>query len=81
MEKEGLINKVRNHDNKRSIGIQLTEKGVKAAEQAVKAESFHTVTAVLSEKERKQFTNVLKRLRDNALQELGMTNKLPYPPF
>ena len=81
MEKEGLVNKVRNHDNRRSIRIQLTDKGVNAAEQASKAESFHTVMAVLSEKDRRQFINVLKRLRDNALQELALTNTLPYPPF
>jgi len=81
MEKEGLVNKVRNHDNRSSIRIQLTNKGVKAAEEAGKAESFHTVMDILSEKERSQFINVLKRLRDNALQELGIMNKLPYPPF
>jgi hypothetical protein len=46
-----------------------------------KVESFRKVMAVLSEEERKQFINVLKRLRDNALQELGVTSKLPYPPF
>ena len=81
MEKDGLIEKIRHYDDRKSIGLQLTKKGFKAAEQAGKVESFRKVMAVLSEEERKQFINVLKRLRDNALQELGVTSKLPYPPF
>lgn len=81
MEKDGLIEKKRNSDDRKTIGIQLTDKGVKAAEQAGKVESFRKVMAILSEEERTQFINVLKRLRDNTLQELGVNSKLPYPPF
>ena len=81
MEKEGLVNKVKNHDNRGSIGIRLTVKGMEAAEQAGKAESFHQVMATLSDKEREHFSSTLKRLRNNALRELRITNRLPYPPF
>lgn len=81
MEKEGLVNKVQNQDNRGSIRIRLTVKGMKAAEQAGKAESFHQVMAILSDKEREHFVSTLKRLRNNALRELRITNRLPYPPF
>jgi len=82
MEKEGLVNRLHDQDNNgRSIRIRLTDKGVKAAEQAGKAESFHQVMAILSDKEREHFISTLKRLRNNALKELRITNKLPYPPF
>ena len=82
MEKEGLVNKSQNNDNNgRSITIRLTDKGVKAAEQAGKVKSFHGVMAIIPDKERKQFISTLKSLRNHALRELRITNRLPYPPF
>ena len=82
MEKEGLVNRLHNQDNNgRSIRIRLTDKGLKAAEHASKAESFHAVMAILSDKERNQFISVLESLRNNALRELRITNRLPYPPL
>ena len=81
MEKQGLIRKVSNLDNRKSVRVELTEKGSKAAQQAARCEAFHKIMSCLSTEQRQQFEATLKMLRDVALAEIGIKGKLPYPPF
>ena len=80
-ERDGLIRKIEKHDRKRSYRIELTEKGRKAYNVVIKLESHHKCMATLSKEERKQLKVILRKLRGEALKQIGITAKLPYPPF
>jgi len=81
MEKQGLIRKTCNFDIRKSVRVELTEKGRKSAGLAARCDSFHKIMACLSAKQRKQFRAILKIIRDKALTEIGIKGNLPYPPF
>ena len=81
MEKQDLIKKVKNGDRRKSIKLQITDKGRLVAEKAGIDKSHHRIMSILTQKEREQLTPILKRLRDRALEELGITGQLPYPPY
>ena len=78
MEKDGLVTKAKDLPRKNQVRVSLTPKGEKACEQAVKRESIHKILSCLSEEEHEQLTSCLQRLRNEALENLGVTN---YPPF
>lgn len=81
MEQQDLIKKVKSGDRRKSIKLEITDKGRLVAEKAGKGEAIHTMMQILTQKERKQLTPILKRLRDRAFEELGITGQLPYPPY
>ena len=80
MEKQGLVRRIQNFDNRKTIRFKLTEKGREAAELASRCESFHKVMSSLSAEQRQQLKEILKILRDNALKAIGIKSKLPFPP-
>ncbi len=81
MEKQGLLKKVRDLDRKNLVRIELTEKGSEAYNQAIKRDSIHTIMSVLSDEERRQFSTMLKTIRDGALKESGKEIEVPFPPL
>ena len=81
MVKQGLIKKVSNLDNRKSIRVELTEKGREALQGAARCESFHKIMSFISAEQRQQFEAILKILRDVALTEIGIKGKLPFPPY
>jgi len=81
MEKQGLLKKVRDLDRKNLVRIELTEKGSEAYNQAIKRDSIHTIMSALSDEERRQFSTMLKTIRDRALKESGKELGTPFPPL
>jgi DNA-binding MarR family transcriptional regulator len=66
MEKDGLVNKLR--DNPRSVLLkyELTKKGIAAYKISNKMESEIAIMSVLSEEERQQFIAILQKVIGNA---------------
>lgn len=83
MENKGLILRIPQADNKKSVIIQLTENGRKAREQAFNAGMTFVNKAMssLSPEERHQLWVITGRLRNLALKELKLTDKPPFPQF
>ncbi|MFH1925918.1 MAG: MarR family transcriptional regulator [Chloroflexota bacterium] len=81
MEKQGLLKKVRDLDRKNLVRIELTEKGSEAYSQAIKRDSIHKIMSALSDEERRQFSTMLKTIRDRALKESGKELRTPFPPL
>lgn len=81
MERDGLVKRVGRGDRKGSTRITLTEKGIKTQRETMKFESLHRVFAVLSKEERQQLFSILRKLRDEALGQIGASQKFPFPPF
>jgi len=80
-ERDGLVRRVERKGKKGSVRITLTEKGIKTRRETMKFESLHRVFAVLSKEERQQLFSILKKLRDEALGQIGVSLKFPFPPF
>jgi DNA-binding MarR family transcriptional regulator len=82
MEADGYIEKVNLIENgRRTSKLKLTEKGWKAYNEVKRFESIPKVLEVLTSGERKTLNSILKKLRDEALKQMGIRTKLPYPPF
>ena len=80
MERQGLINRVKDLDRKNMIRVELTEKGHKAREQSSRRESIHKIMEVLSQEERQQLKSCLRKLEDNLLKDLRIDHDTLYPP-
>jgi len=81
MEKQGLVKKVNDLDRKNLVRVCLTDKGRQVYHEAVKRETILKILSCLSETEGQQLESSLKKLRDEALKELGIedrTNLLGY---
>jgi DNA-binding MarR family transcriptional regulator len=83
METKGLIRRVPQADNKKSVVIQLTDNGKKVREQAFNAGMTFVNKAMssLSPEERHQLWVITGRLRNLALKELELSEKPPFPQF
>ncbi len=81
MEKRGLVQRVPDPDNKKSIIIKLTEKGAQLSDKAhSEGELISYLMSSLSEDERHQLWIIIGKLRTLALKELGV-QKPPFPQF
>ena len=81
MEKQGLVKKVNDLDRKNLVRVCLTDKGRQVYHEAVKRKTILEILSCLSETEGQQLESSLKKLRDEALKELGIedrTNLLGY---
>lgn len=66
MEKEGLLRRVKDLENKSQVRVTLTEKGNKTYYQSKKRESIHEIMSCLSDEEREQLGSYLLKLREKA---------------
>ena len=81
MEKKGLVKKIRDLDKKNSVRITLAEKGQQLYSQAMEGQIINKLLSSLSEEERRHLWPGLGRLRNNAIRELGISQKPPFPQF
>jgi DNA-binding MarR family transcriptional regulator len=79
MEKRGLIKKIKKNEDLKTY-IVPTEKGNVLYHKKVKEQSIHLIFGSLSDEEKKQFYNILKKLRDTTSNLLGLDFKLPFLP-
>jgi DNA-binding MarR family transcriptional regulator len=81
MEKAGYVKKVRSRKDQRVVQIRIQPKGEEVLRQTVGsgfAYAYRIMKAALSEEEIRQLDQSLKKLRDSALQDIGMqTEPLP----
>jgi MarR family transcriptional repressor of emrRAB len=78
MEKEGLVKKTKSKDDGR-VHVTLTQKGSEVWDEVSERAIFLTFS-VLSEKEKKQLKVLLKKLRTEARNILGLDFKPPFLP-
>ena len=78
MEKEGLVKKTKSKDDGR-VHVTLTQKGSEVWDEVSERAIFLTFS-VLSEKEKKQLNVLLKKLRTEARNILGLDFKPPFLP-
>jgi len=81
MEKQGLVKKVNDLDRNNLVRVYLTDKGRQVYHEAIKRGTILKILSCLSETEGQQLALSLRKLRDEALKELGIedrTNLLGY---
>jgi len=76
MEKQGLLKKVNDLDRKNLVRVCLTDKGRQVYHEAVKRETIVKILSCLSETEGQQLASSLKKLRDAALKDLGIEDRV-----
>lgn len=76
MEKKGLVKKVNDLERKNLVRIYITDKGKQVYHEARKRESILNILSCLSETEVMQLALPLKKLRDEAIKNLGTENQL-----
>jgi DNA-binding MarR family transcriptional regulator len=79
MEKKGLVKKIKKDDELKTYVI-LTEKGSALYHKQVTERSIHLIFDKLSEGEQKQLGIILKKLRDNTRDLLGLDFRPPFLP-
>jgi MarR family transcriptional regulator, 2-MHQ and catechol-resistance regulon repressor len=78
MEEKGLVKKYHDLDKKNLVRVAITEKGTQAYELSRKRGPIHRIMAVLTDEERDQLRELLRKLQAEARKELGMdADKLP----
>ncbi len=76
MEKQGLVKKVNDLDRKNLVRVYLTDKGKQIYHEARKRETILKILSCLSETEGQQLASSLQKLRDEALKELGIEDRI-----
>jgi DNA-binding MarR family transcriptional regulator len=79
MEKKGLVKKIKQNSDLKTY-VTLTEKGSKLYHKGVTSHSIHLIFDKLSEKERKQLKDLLKKVRNTTRELLGLDYKPPFLP-
>lgn len=78
MEEKGLVKKYHDLDKKNLVRVSITDKGLQAYELSRKRGPIHRIMAVLTDDERNQLRELLRKLQAEARKELGMdADKLP----
>jgi len=75
MRKAGLITKTRSTEDQRVVTVRITPKGkesLKETRQAGFGQARELLKSALSDQELEQLDKLLKKVRDRALQQLGM---------
>jgi DNA-binding MarR family transcriptional regulator len=79
MEKKGLVKKIKKNEDLKTY-VTLTEKGSKLYHKGVTERSIHLIFDKLSEEERKQLKDLLKKVRNTTRELLGLDYKPPFLP-
>ncbi|MFC1531819.1 MarR family winged helix-turn-helix transcriptional regulator [Thermodesulfobacteriota bacterium] len=72
MERDGLVKKVKDLENKKMIRFLLTEKGRKAYDQSNRHTNIVEIISTLSKKEHQELESNLLTLYNKALKEIGI---------
>lgn len=78
MAEKGLVKKVKDLERKNQVRVVITEKGEEAYRRSREMGVISRMLACLSPSERSEFGVYLERLRDKALEELGVEYLLPF---
>jgi DNA-binding MarR family transcriptional regulator len=79
MEKKGLVKKIKKNEELKTY-VTLTEKGSKLYHKGVTERSIHLIFDKLSEEEKKQLKDLLKKVRNTTRELLGLDYKPPFLP-
>lgn len=79
MEKKGLIKKVKKTGELKTY-VTLTEKGSNVYHRQVTERSIHLIFDKLTSGEKQQFELILKKLRDNTRDIMGLDYRPPFLP-
>ena len=79
MEKKGLVKKAKKNGDLKTY-VTLTEKGNKLYHINVTERSIHLIFDKLSQEEKKQFGDILLKVRDTTRTLLGLDYKPPFLP-
>ena len=80
MEKDGLVQRVKDLERRNYVRVELTKKGLDAFHRSSKQRSTRPIMTVLTDKEQEALWSVLARLRDRAIKRLGMKDPVFFPP-
>ena len=80
MEELGLIRRVKDLERKNYVRAELTEEGQEKYKDSRNIESIKDMMSVLNPEEKKQLWDLLSRIRNQALKQLGQDDKSIYPP-
>lgn len=80
MEAKGLIKKVRDLERQNFIRVEVSEAGLKAYRESSRRKSTRKVMSALSNDEQVQLWILLAKIRERAMQELGLDDFEPFPP-
>jgi DNA-binding MarR family transcriptional regulator len=80
MEKDGLVQRVKDLERRNYVRVELTKKGLDAFHRSSKQRSTRPIMTVLTEKEQETLWSVLARLRDRAIKRLSMKDPILFPP-
>ena len=83
MEKKGLIQRIPWPGKKKTYSIKITEKGHQLREKCNHdgLTFVNRAMSSISEEERNQLHVIMGKLRGEALKELGLSKKPPFPQF
>ena len=79
MEKRGLITKIKDLERKNLVRVSITEKGKQVYQKSTKSNIYQRILLSLSEEKRQRLISYLNTLRNEALKELEIDYKPPYP--
>ena len=79
MQKKDLVRKAKDLERKNQVRVVMTEKGEEAYRQSREIEVIPRMLSRLSPAERNKLRTYLGKLRDKALDELGVEYQLPFP--
>ncbi len=79
MEKAGLVRRVSDLAKRNLVRVELTDKGRDIYEHSLAEEPVHRIMASLSNEEHEQLRTILGKLWDEAVKELGMEKREPFP--
>jgi DNA-binding MarR family transcriptional regulator len=79
MEKKGLVTKTKNIEDAKTY-VAMSKKGSIMYHQLVTEKSIHLIFNKLTEDEKTQLETLMKKLRDNARDLLGLDFRPPFLP-
>lgn len=80
METQELIKKVKDAKRKNVFSVELTEKGEQAHSESRKLESVKDIMAALNDNEKAELWSHLSKIRNRAMERLGIKSEALFPP-
>ena len=80
MEKEGLINKVKDPKKKNLMRIVVTDKGYELYTKGMERTTINSIMSTLTQEEQHELWVIMAKIREKSMIELGKENQNLYPP-